>query len=369
MTEQARRGRQWLQLTVGLLISAASIWLLLRQIDLRQVGDALARARWELLLAAAAMYFTSLTLRSVRWTILLRPVKRLSLVQVWPVTVLGYAANLILPARLGEVVRAAVLRSRGVPMSVGLATVAAERVVDGLATVALVLVTMPLLPHSAPQWLVTGGRVVGGVFAAGLLALWLVLMMRAHVAALLDRISTRFPLLAKPSAWALHFIDGLEVLRSPGLLARTVALTALAWAASITEYWFAMRAVGVQLGPSGAAFSISAIGLSSAIPAAPGYVGTQELVGVTVLGLWGIPAAAALAASLAFHVVEIVPIGLAGLIVGWREGVGFSPRSPLLAGNAAGPSPAVSTRTGPPAEGAYPAEEVSLVERGRSKIS
>ncbi len=46
---------------------------------------------------------------------------------------------------------------------------------------------------------------------------------------------------------------------------------------------------------------------------------------MTVLGLWGVPAATALAASLAFHVVEIVPIGIAGLIVGWREGVGFSP--------------------------------------------
>ena len=82
-----------------------------------------------------------------------------------------------------------------------------------------------------------------------------------------------------------------------------------------------MRSVGVQLSPAGAAFSISAIGLSSAVPAAPGYVGTQELVGVTMLGLWSVPPEPALAASLAFHVIEIVPIGIVGLILAWREGL------------------------------------------------
>ncbi len=321
------RARQGLQLTVGLAVSAASIYLLLREVNLKLVGQALAQAQWWLLFASAGMYFVAMTLRAWRWTVLLTPVKRLSLRQVWPVSVLGYAANLILPARLGEVLRAAILRTRGVPMSAGLATVAAERVIDGLTTVALVLLTMPLLPQSAPQWLITAGRVVGAVFAAGLIMLWLVLAARPLVARILDRLTARFPMLGKPAAWTLKFVDGLAVLRSPALLARVVGITALAWMASITEYWLAMRAVGVTLSPAAAAFSISAIGLSTAVPAAPGYVGTQELVGVAVLGLWGIPAATAVAASLAFHVVEIVPIGIAGLIVGWREGIGFSPKA------------------------------------------
>ncbi len=343
MRQLFRRGRQGVQLAVGLAISGASVYLLLRMVDLPRVGAALAQAQSGLLLAAAGMYFVAMTLRAWRWTVLLVPVKRLTLRQVWPVSVLGYAGNLILPARLGEVLRAAVLRTRGVPMSAGLATVATERVIDGLTTVVLVLVTMPLLPQSAPRWLITAGRVVGGVFATGLLVLWLVLAARPLVARILDRLCIRFPLLRKPSAWMLRFVDGLAVLRSPSLLAKTLLLTALAWVASIGEYWLAMRAMGVQLTPAAAAFSISAIGLSSAIPAAPGYVGTQELVGVAVLGLWGVPAAAALAASLAFHVVEIVPIGIAGLIVGWREGVKLSPN---VLGEAGELSPSVAAAGG-----------------------
>jgi uncharacterized protein (TIRG00374 family) len=327
-----------LQLLLGLGVSAVAIWLLLRQVDLRLVGQALSRAQLPYLLLATAMYFVSMTLRAWRWTVLLRPIKRLGWRDVWPVTALGYAGNLVLPARLGELLRAAVIRTRGVSAGSALATIATERMVDGLATVGIVLFTTRLLPESAPQWLINAGRVAVAVFGAGLLILFAMLLARPLVARVLDRLSARFGWLAKPASWALRFLDGLAVLRSPSLLARILGITALAWAASITEYWLAMAAMGIRLPVAGAAFSISAIALSSAIPAAPGYVGTQELVGVAVLGLWGVPPELALAASLAFHAIEIVPIGLVGIVVAWREGV-LGPRrrvAPLEAAALAG---------------------------------
>jgi glycosyltransferase 2 family protein len=326
-----RRARAPLQLLLGVTVSAVAIWLLLRQVDLRLVGQALGQARLPFLLLATAMYFVSMTLRAWRWSVLLRPVKPLGWREVWPVTALGYAGNLVLPARLGELLRAAVMRTRGVSAGSALATIAAERMVDGLATVGIVLVTTRLLPEFAPQWLIDAGRVAALVFGAGLVVLFAMLLARSVVKRVLDRVSALIPWLAKPAGWALRFVDGLAVLRSPVLLARVAAITALAWVASVTEYWLAMAAMGIQLPLPGAAFSISAIGLSSAIPAAPGYVGTQELVGVTVLGLWGVPPEIALAASLAFHVIEIVPIGLVGLVVAWREGVlGSGRRIPPL---------------------------------------
>ncbi len=322
MTERRpARGRRPLRWALGLAVSAFSVWLLLRQVDLRQVGAALSQARVPLLAVAVVLYFVSLSLRAWRWAILLRPIKHLSWRQIWPVTALGYAGNLVLPARLGELLRAAALRSRGVPMSAGLATIAAERMMDGLATVGLILLTSHLLPATAPTWLVTASRVAGVVFGAGILGLWLMLIARPWVSTLLDRVVARFPLLAPLSAWILRFLDGLAALRSPALLAQVALVTALAWAASVIEYWLAMAAMGAALSPAGAAFCVSAIGLSSAIPAAPGYIGTQELAGVTVLGLWHVPPEAALAASLAFHAIEIVPVGLVGLLVAWREGL------------------------------------------------
>lgn len=320
-TAPRRRGASPLQLLLGLTVSAVAIWLLLRQVDLRLVGHALAQARLPLLLLAPVAYFVAMSLRAWRWTFLLRPVKRLGWREVWPVTALGYAGNLVLPARLGEVLRAALMRSRGVSAGSALATIAAERMIDGLATVAIALFTMRLLSESAPQWLISAGRVAAVVFGAGLVILFVMLLARPLVARIIEGLSARLPWLAKPAGWGLRFLDGLAVLRSPALLAQILAITALAWVASIAEYWLVMAAMGIRLPAAGAAFSISAIGLSSAIPAAPGYVGTQELVGVTMLGLWGVSAETALAASLAFHVIEIVPIGLVGLVVAWREGI------------------------------------------------
>jgi hypothetical protein len=315
------RVRQSFQLLLGLTISGISITLLVRQVDLRLVGAALKQAQLSLILLAVVAYFVSMSLRAWRWTVLLRPIKRLGWRDVWPVTALGYAANLVLPARLGEVVRAALMRTRGVSAGSALATIATERMVDGLATVVIVLAATHLLPSTAPQWLTGAGRVAAIVFGAGLLTLWLMLVARPLVARWLDWLSARIHWLVNPASWALRFLDGLAALRSPSLLGQTLGITALAWAASIAEYWLVMAAMGIHLPPVGAAFCISVIGLSSAIPAAPGYVGTQELVGVAVLGLWGVPPEQALAASLAFHAVEIVPIGLVGIAVAWREGV------------------------------------------------
>jgi uncharacterized protein (TIRG00374 family) len=326
---------------LGVSVSAVAITLLLRQVDLRLVGQALGEARLPLLLLATVMYFVSMSLRAWRWAVLLRPVKALRWTEVWPVTALGYAGNLVLPARLGELLRAALMRTRGVSAGSALATIAAERMVDGLATVAIVLVTTRFLPESAPQWLINAGRVAALVFGAVLVILFVMLLARPLVVRILDWLTARVRWLARPAGWALRFVDGLAVLRSPSLLLRVVGITALAWAASIAEYSLAMAAMGIRLPVAGAAFSISAIGLSSAIPAAPGYVGTQELVGVTVLGLWGVPAETALAASIAFHAIEIVPIGLVGLIVAWREGA-LGPRRRARPLEAAALEPAIA---------------------------
>ena len=117
MGQQGRPVRQSLQLALGLAISAGSVWLLLRQVDFGQVWAVLSNTRLSFLLIAIALYFVAVTLRAWRWRVMLTPVKRLSLTKIWPVTIIGYAGNVLLPARLGEVLRVTMLRTRGVPMS------------------------------------------------------------------------------------------------------------------------------------------------------------------------------------------------------------------------------------------------------------
>jgi hypothetical protein len=162
--------------------------------------------------------------------------------------------------------------------------------VDGLTTVGLALFTMPCLEERTVA--ADCGRLWAWSSQWGL-ALWAV-PARPRVERLLNRLSERFPLVAKPAVWALRFVDGLAVLRSPVLLGRTLALTALAWTFSILEYWFALASVGVQLPPAGAAFSISAIGLSRLPAPLCWHARTRRRHRA---GLWNVPAATALPAS------------------------------------------------------------------------
>ncbi len=306
---------------VGIFISGLSVWWLLRQIDFAQVRLVMAQASLWWLLPAAVLYFVSLSVRAWRWRWLLMGVRPIGWRQLWPVTAIGYAGNVLLPARLGELLRAVVLGRRGVHVSAALGSIATERVLDGLTTVGILLLAGSSLPASAPVWLTVAIRTAGGLFAGGLLILWLALAFRPAFAAFLNRWTDRFPWAARPRRWLDRFLDGLSVLRSPGFLARAVGITLLGWLITVAEYWLVLHAFRLKLSPLAAAFSVSAIGLSTAVPAAPGYVGTQELAGVTILGLYGVPGEVAFGASVTFHLIEMLPIALVGLVLIWREGL------------------------------------------------
>lgn len=306
---------------LGILISGLALWWLLRQIDLSQVRPVVAQARLWWLLPALALYFVSLSVRAWRWRWLLMGVRPMSWRQLWPVTAIGYAGNVLLPARLGELLKAVVLSRRGVHISAALGSIATERVLDGLTTVGILLLAGRSLPATAPIWLTAAIRTAGVFFAGGLLLLWLALAFRPVVSAFLGRWADRFPWLTRPLRWFDRFLDGLAVLRSPGFLARSVGITLLGWLITVIEYWCVLYAFRLRLNPLAAAFSVSAIGLSTAVPAAPGYVGTQELAGVTILGLYGVPGEVAFSASVTFHLIEMLPIALVGLVLIWREGL------------------------------------------------
>jgi uncharacterized membrane protein YbhN (UPF0104 family) len=75
--------------------------------------------------------------------------------------------------------------------------------------------------------------------------------------------------------------------------------------------------VGLSITPAQAAFAMAWIGLSTAIPAAPGSVGTYEFVGVSVLTLLGQDPASSLAAVVLLHVIGTLPVALVGLATTW----------------------------------------------------
>jgi uncharacterized membrane protein YbhN (UPF0104 family) len=132
-----------LKYAVSLLIAGGLMWYVFRDIDAEVLLAKLAEVRYGWVLLAAIIFLISYLTRAYRWKLLLQPLgyPHVTVLRTVTAVAIGYFANLLIP-RLGEVTRCGVIkRLEDVPLTTGLGTVIAERLID-LAT--LLLVTLLL---------------------------------------------------------------------------------------------------------------------------------------------------------------------------------------------------------------------------------
>ena len=116
---------------IGLAVSGLFLLLLLLRVDRQEIVSALSNANYLYVAPAIGLYFIAVYFRSIRWAYLLSPIGPFPVNRLYPVVIIGYMANNLLPARLGELVRSYYLAQREtVSGSTALATVAVERVYD-----------------------------------------------------------------------------------------------------------------------------------------------------------------------------------------------------------------------------------------------
>ena len=147
------KGRGWVgvftarpHLWLGIIISGAMLLFFFTQLDPGELATLLVEANYVYLIPAVGLYFLGVLFRAFRWRFLLTPLRRIPVRRLYPVVVIGYTANNLLPMRLGELVRSYYLaRRENFSASSALGSVAVERVFDGLTLIALVAVTAPLL--------------------------------------------------------------------------------------------------------------------------------------------------------------------------------------------------------------------------------
>src|SRR5690348_5314325 len=129
-----------LQAAISLAIGAVFLWLAIARIDMNQLWAKLRQVEIQWLALAMAGYWVALTLRSWRWRIILAPVRRLPLGLVMYGLLVGYAANYVLPARLGELVRADFIGRRyGVSRLAVIGTIVVERLFDVVVFIGFIL--------------------------------------------------------------------------------------------------------------------------------------------------------------------------------------------------------------------------------------
>jgi len=314
-----RNWRFWL----GVAISIIFLVLALRGQDFGQIRRALGEADYRLLPPALLLYFVGVWGRALRWRILLRPVGHFSASALYPIIVIGYMANNVLPLRLGELVRAYALRERaGAPASATLATIAVERLCDGLTMLGFLLFASLFIPLNAE--LRRLAFVAATVFAVLLVVLVAVVLSNRLHDRLLGLAVRILPLpealTARLIAVVEGFVKGLRVLRSGRDLAAVTLLSVLVWGFEAGLYLTIAPAFRLPVRPAGALLTTAVANLSTLIPSSPAYIGVFESAVVLVLnGVLGIASELALSYALVVHAALYLPITLWGLYY-WARG-------------------------------------------------
>jgi uncharacterized protein (TIRG00374 family) len=306
---------------VTLAIVAYGVW----RLDLSKVGAALGAADYALLPVSAAATFASYLLRTIRWQRILEPTERVSFRLLYPPLMIGFMANNLLPARMGELVRAYSLgRTTGLSKTLGLGTVMLERLFDGLT-----LVTILVLLAFFGDLPTVGGTiayVAGLLFAGVAVAAWIVILNERLAMRLLRLLVSPLPDAVGDFAEsrAQAFTGGLRSLREPRILVAIALLSAVIWSCEALSYYLLIvgfhTAIGALTWPA-AFFLTVVINLGIMIPSAPGYVGTFEGAGVTALTPFGVPPEGALALTIVAHAVQWLLVTAVGGLMMARGGL------------------------------------------------
>jgi glycosyltransferase 2 family protein len=312
--------RALLRSVIGIGISVVALWLVLRSVDLASVATVLRAAlpAWIFVMLVAVM--VDVAMRAARWRVLLEPIVTVPYRRVLGYTYLGYLANNILPARLGELVRVHALgEGEGVSRTTVLGTVVVERVVDTVMVVGIAALAVVVL---SARGIMSSAVLLGGAFVT-LLVIALAVGIAAHRLPGAERVAAfaeRWPRLIE---LARRLRDGLSVAARPRTMAGAVGFSVLAWGASIVVFLAGGQAVGVELTIAQGALIGSGVALASIVPSGPGYLGTFELTAVGIADGFGIDSDTAFAMALLVHVAILAVTtvgGLAALVAARRRG-------------------------------------------------
>ena len=323
-----RNTKRWL-IWLGLVISAIFLYLAFREIDYAELWQTLKEVRILWLIPGLIIYFLGVLVRTWRWQYLLKPLGKISITTLFPIINIGYMGNNVFPLRMGEVLRAVVLKRReDISISGSLATIVVERIFDAVVIVGFVLLNLGQLVNLPGQVTFTQlGNLATwavGIFLAGLIIFILVAMFPKPAMNLVHGIIMKL----LPERWqetAIHisdrFLEGLMSLRSPSDALMILLTSILVWLLETGLYWSVDQALGLGLTFGQLMLLNGVVNLVLLVPAAPGGLGTFDAAGRAMLEAYGASSETALGYTLLLRIALWVPITLLGTIYFIREGL------------------------------------------------
>lgn len=351
--------RRVLLIFLGVAVSIGSLVWAMRDTSVADLRSSLSHANWLYLILILAVTALMFWFKAIRWSQLLNPVQPLSAGQLFRPLVIGFGANNILPAHLGEFVRVFVVnRQYRVSATAALSTVVLERILDIVAILVLFAAGLWYAPQMPPEY--KNGAVAFSVLCGGMVTVVIVYLIWTNVFLRVTRAVFDFlpfvpeNLTGKVLEMLQQGALGLQSLKSPSTLALLLLNSLLQWLLNGIGACAALWALGINVDLSTGLILTGITAFGVMIPAAPGYFGVIQVCFLVAMKAQAMQPSDSdvLAASFFLQVPQYIIITSLALIFMQQLGFGLrqlatsAPDAPQEAeGSGANPSNSGSSRS------------------------
>lgn len=328
-------------LILGVFISALALYLAFKNVPFSELFTYLKSINYLWIFPSILTLLLAYILRGYRWQIILKSVQNVSFQNAFHPLMIGFMINCILPGRVGEMARPAILQKKeGVPFSTGLATVAAERVFDLLILLVLfatLFATVEIDPnfdiafggyHLSRGTLMIAGRNIFKLLVVLIIGIIMVsfgktrrsinaIVMRMPTllffagASFKDKIQNKFciPLVK----FIDNFASGFALVKNPARIYLCIGISVFIWGLlALSYYLMALGCPGIELSFLEITATMIIICFFIALPSVPGFWGIWEAGGVFALTLFGISSKNAMGYTLVNHACQVFPVIIVG---------------------------------------------------------
>ncbi len=292
-----------IKLIISWIISISLVAYLISQSDKQAMLDGFRTIDVLTVTYMVIIYLIGILFRAFRSKLM---IPKLSLMDALGSVCVGYAANNILPARLGEIARAQVVgKSCGIKRSLALSSILVERILDGAVIVLLMVLAMDSL--NLPDWAIKVRQGGIALFSCALLGVFLAPYIGPKILGLIPS--------KKIKEFGEGFLEGIQLAsRSIPVMISLIILSFAVWIIEEQMFVVASNAFGLGISAFSLFFVMGVINLGILIPSSPGYIGVYHYFCTLALGVFGVPMGQAVAYGVVLHACQVIPTTIIGLL-------------------------------------------------------
>lgn len=339
-----------ISLILGIIVSVLALYLSFRNVPILELRMYLSSINYFWAIPAIGISLFAFVLRALRWRIILESNGKIGFFNAFHPLMIGFMVNCILPGRVGELARPAILRKKtGIPFTAGLATVAAERAFDIILILLFfigVLAIVDIDPnldmafgeyHLNRQTLINiclGMIQLSILLVAGMIFIS-IRRCRDRIGRIILGIPSLFVFVDDPAKEKIgerlfiplvaiinNIAAGFSLIKSPKKMIMCALLSLLIWALSGLSYQvMALGCPGIDISFPEMMAVMVIVCFFIALPSVPGFWGIWEAGGVFALSLFGISLKDAAGYTLANHAIQVIPVIIVGLVSAVLTGI------------------------------------------------